>query len=132
MSTHHLGSMEKPIKVTAEGRTFYLCCEGCEEEVKSRPQGGHRQARQEGKASNPLPAVALVVRADGLKLACIRRSAYTCRATTLAAVARDGSPALMRPESSSCTLKSELSIAPDDHHDPVRVWQHGHLLTIYF
>ena len=41
----HLGSMGKPIKVSAEGRTFFLCCEGCEKEVKSRPQGGHRQAR---------------------------------------------------------------------------------------
>ncbi len=38
VSSHHLGSMEKPIKVTAEGRTFYLCCEGCEEELKTNPK----------------------------------------------------------------------------------------------
>lgn len=38
VSSHHLGSMEKPIKVTAEGRTFYLCCEGCEEELKANPK----------------------------------------------------------------------------------------------
>ncbi|MGP0069605.1 MAG: hypothetical protein ACLQGP_39145 [Isosphaeraceae bacterium] len=38
VSSHHLGSMEKPVKVTAEGRTFYLCCEGCEEELKADPK----------------------------------------------------------------------------------------------
>ena len=47
VSTHHLGSMEKPVKVTAEGRTFYICCEGCEDKVKSDPKASHRQARQE-------------------------------------------------------------------------------------
>ena len=35
VSTHNLGSMGKPLKVTAEGRTFYLCCEECEAKVKS-------------------------------------------------------------------------------------------------
>ncbi len=39
VSSHHLGSMEKPVKVTAGGRTFYLCCESCEDEVKSDPKG---------------------------------------------------------------------------------------------
>ena len=39
VSAHHLGSMEKPYKVTAEGRTFYLCCEGCNDTVKSDPKG---------------------------------------------------------------------------------------------
>jgi hypothetical protein len=39
VSSHHLGSMEKPIKVTAEGRTFYLCCEGCEDGLKADPKG---------------------------------------------------------------------------------------------
>ena len=38
--------MGKPIKVTAEGRTFYICCDSCEEEVKTERQGGRRQARQ--------------------------------------------------------------------------------------
>jgi YHS domain-containing protein len=38
VSAHNLGSMGKPIKVTAEGRTFYICCEGCEEKVKSDPK----------------------------------------------------------------------------------------------
>ncbi len=38
VSSHHLGSMEKPVKVSAEGRTFYICCEGCEEEVKTDPK----------------------------------------------------------------------------------------------
>ncbi len=35
VSGEHLGSMEKPVKVSAEGRTFFLCCENCEKEVKS-------------------------------------------------------------------------------------------------
>jgi YHS domain-containing protein len=38
VSTHHLGSMGKPIKVSAEGRTFYLCCDSCEDKVKSDPK----------------------------------------------------------------------------------------------
>ena len=33
-----LGAMGKPIKATAEGRTFYLCCDHCEDEVKSNPK----------------------------------------------------------------------------------------------
>jgi YHS domain-containing protein len=39
VSSHHLGSMDKPVKVSAEGRTFYICCEGCEDKVKSDPKG---------------------------------------------------------------------------------------------
>jgi glucose/arabinose dehydrogenase len=38
VSTHNLGSMGKPIKVTAEGRTFYICCDSCEDKVKSDPK----------------------------------------------------------------------------------------------
>jgi hypothetical protein len=38
VSAHHLGSMGKPMKVTAEGRTFYICCDGCEEKVKTDPK----------------------------------------------------------------------------------------------
>ena len=29
-----LGSMGVPIKVTVDGRSLFICCEGCEEEVK--------------------------------------------------------------------------------------------------
>jgi hypothetical protein len=39
VSGDHLGAMEKPFKVTAEGRTFYLCCDGCEKDVKADPKG---------------------------------------------------------------------------------------------
>jgi hypothetical protein len=35
VSTHNLGSMGKPLKVTAEGRTFYICCDSCEDKVKT-------------------------------------------------------------------------------------------------
>jgi YHS domain-containing protein len=38
VSAHNLGSMGKPVKVTAEGRTFYICCDSCEEKVKSDPK----------------------------------------------------------------------------------------------
>lgn len=38
VSSEHLGSMGKPLKVTAEGRTVYLCCGGCEKEFKSDPK----------------------------------------------------------------------------------------------
>jgi hypothetical protein len=36
VSTHKLGSMGKPLKVTAEGRTFYICCDSCEDDVKTK------------------------------------------------------------------------------------------------
>ena len=34
VSGEHLGNMGMPVKITAEDRTFYLCCEGCEKDVK--------------------------------------------------------------------------------------------------
>ena len=33
-----LGEMGKPVKVTYEGRSFYLCCKSCEAEVKADPK----------------------------------------------------------------------------------------------
>jgi len=33
-----LGEMGKPLKVTYEGRSFYLCCKSCEPEVKADPK----------------------------------------------------------------------------------------------
>jgi YHS domain-containing protein len=39
VSGEPLGSMGKPFKVSAEGRSFYLCCKGCEKEVKADPKG---------------------------------------------------------------------------------------------
>lgn len=38
VSNHKLGGMGKPMKVTAEGRTFYLCCDTCEEDLKADPK----------------------------------------------------------------------------------------------
>lgn len=32
-----LGSMGKPPKVTVQGQEVFLCCSGCEEEIKSNP-----------------------------------------------------------------------------------------------
>lgn len=32
-----LGSMGKPLKVTVKGRTVFLCCGGCEEDLKKDP-----------------------------------------------------------------------------------------------
>lgn len=37
-SGEHLGSMGKPIKVSAEGKSFYICCQSCEKEVKADPK----------------------------------------------------------------------------------------------
>jgi YHS domain-containing protein len=34
----HLGAMGVPFKVTAEGKTFFLCCDGCKDEVKAHPK----------------------------------------------------------------------------------------------
>jgi hypothetical protein len=38
VSNENLGSMGKPLKVTAEGRTFYLCCKNCEKDLKADPK----------------------------------------------------------------------------------------------
>ncbi|MFO0908742.1 MAG: TRASH domain-containing protein [Isosphaeraceae bacterium] len=37
-SGEHLGAMGTPIKVSAEGKSFYICCKGCEKEVKENPK----------------------------------------------------------------------------------------------
>ncbi len=38
VSGEPLGSMSVPIKVTAEGKTFFLCCNGCKKEVEKNPK----------------------------------------------------------------------------------------------
>ncbi len=38
VSGEPLGEMGAPIKVTAEGRTFFLCCKSCEADVKADPK----------------------------------------------------------------------------------------------
>lgn len=37
VTDERLGSMGKPLKVTVEGQDVFLCCDGCEEELKSEP-----------------------------------------------------------------------------------------------
>jgi len=37
VSGENLGSMGVPLKITAEGQTFYLCCGGCKKEVTADP-----------------------------------------------------------------------------------------------
>ncbi len=32
-----LGAMGKPFKTTVKGKTVFLCCEGCEQELKNNP-----------------------------------------------------------------------------------------------
>lgn len=39
VSGEELGSMGAPVKVSAENRTFYLCCKSCQDEVKADPKG---------------------------------------------------------------------------------------------
>ena len=38
VSEEHLGSMGMPVKATAEGRTFLLCCKNCNAEVAKSPK----------------------------------------------------------------------------------------------
>jgi YHS domain-containing protein len=38
VSGEHLGNMGAPFKIAAEGRTFYLCCKNCEDDVKANPK----------------------------------------------------------------------------------------------
>jgi hypothetical protein len=51
VSSDHLGSMGKPFKVTAEGRTFYLCCDGCQKDLKANPKAviAKLDAKKSGK-----------------------------------------------------------------------------------
>jgi len=37
VSGDHLGAMDVPIKTTAEGKSFYLCCKSCQKEVDAHP-----------------------------------------------------------------------------------------------
>ena len=37
VSGEKLGAMGKPYKVTIQGRTFFLCCDGCLAELKAHP-----------------------------------------------------------------------------------------------
>ena len=37
VSGEHLGSMDTPLKVTAAGKTFFLCCKGCSKDVAANP-----------------------------------------------------------------------------------------------
>jgi hypothetical protein len=39
VSGENLGSMGVPVKVTAAGRTFFLCCKGCNKDVQDDPAG---------------------------------------------------------------------------------------------
>jgi YHS domain-containing protein len=38
VSDEHLGSMGAPVKVSAEGRTVYLCCKGCRKDFDKDPK----------------------------------------------------------------------------------------------
>jgi hypothetical protein len=37
VSDEHLGSMGVPVRVTAQGHTFFLCCKNCNKDVKEKP-----------------------------------------------------------------------------------------------
>ena len=37
VSGERLGSMGKPMKVTVKGQTVFLCCPGCEEDLRKEP-----------------------------------------------------------------------------------------------
>jgi len=44
-----LGSMGVPVKVTVNGRTVFLCCDGCEDELKNNP-GKYLTRLDQGKS----------------------------------------------------------------------------------
>ncbi len=53
-----LGSMGKPVKVTLDGKTVFLCCNGCEEKAAADPaktaaKAGDLKAAKESKAGPP-------------------------------------------------------------------------------
>jgi YHS domain-containing protein len=37
VSGEPLGAMGKPFKVTVKGQTFFLCCDGCQDDLKKDP-----------------------------------------------------------------------------------------------
>ncbi len=39
VSGNPLGTMGTPVKMTVKGRVFFLCCDGCKEEVDKDPDG---------------------------------------------------------------------------------------------
>lgn len=45
----NLGSMGMPYKVIVEGRTLFLCCEGCEEQVKANPAAALKKLAPAGE-----------------------------------------------------------------------------------
>jgi YHS domain-containing protein len=38
ISDEHLGAMGTPVKVSAEGKTFFLCCKSCKKDVDADPK----------------------------------------------------------------------------------------------
>jgi Cu(I)/Ag(I) efflux system membrane fusion protein len=54
----NLGSMGRPYKLVVEGRTLFLCCQGCEEEVKADPAAAFRKLEPTdgNKQVSPLPS----------------------------------------------------------------------------
>lgn len=38
VSGEHLGAMGAPVKVSAEGKTFMICCKSCNDDVKEKPK----------------------------------------------------------------------------------------------
>jgi hypothetical protein len=49
VSAENLGSMGKPLKITAEGRTFYLCCKQCQKAVRDNPKAVIAKLDKKGK-----------------------------------------------------------------------------------
>lgn len=50
VSGKNLGSMETPVKVSAEGKTFYLCCGGCKKKVAADPKAVLAKLNSNAKA----------------------------------------------------------------------------------
>ncbi len=46
ISGENLGSMGKPIQVTAEGKSAYICCAGCKEDFEADPAAALAKLKQ--------------------------------------------------------------------------------------
>ncbi len=47
-----LGAMGKPIKTTVKGKTVFLCCEGCEKQLKENPDKYLAKTQRRPKEKN--------------------------------------------------------------------------------
>ena len=55
MGGENLGEMGPPIKVTAAGKTFFLCCKSCQKEVDADPKAVVAKLKNRGVGVIAIP-----------------------------------------------------------------------------